>query len=138
MSALRKVLDSVNKQQQFEAIMLVAPMIEETTPQPAAAALGRADQQQVQVAAATQSGADDKALVQDVQRRLNELGYNAGPADGVAGRGTRSAIREYQQVAGLGVDGQPSMALLDHMNSGRRGGKPGTGREYDGATETDG
>src|SRR3546814_8629273 len=32
------------------------------------------------------------ATVQAIQRKLNELGYSAGPADGLMGRGTRAAI----------------------------------------------
>jgi peptidoglycan hydrolase-like protein with peptidoglycan-binding domain len=50
-----------------------------------------------------------------IQGRLNALGYDAGPPDGVAGPQTRSAIRAYQRDHGLLVDGVPSQALADHM-----------------------
>lgn len=37
------------------------------------------------------------ATVQAIQRKLNELGYEAGTADGLMGRGTRSAILAFQR-----------------------------------------
>jgi curli biogenesis system outer membrane secretion channel CsgG len=58
-----------------------------------------------------------KALIKSIQLRLSELGYDPGPADGIAGAGTRQAVRQYQGVAGLGTDGEPSAGLLDHMQS---------------------
>lgn len=53
--------------------------------------------------------------VRAVQQKLNELGYNAGPADGLMGRGTRAAIVAFQQDAGLNPDGLPTSALLQHL-----------------------
>lgn len=50
-------------------------------------------------------------LVADVQRGLARLGYDPGPADGVAGEKTRRAIRRFQARAGLPVDGKVSEAL---------------------------
>lgn len=47
-----------------------------------------------------------------IQKGLNTLGYDAGPADGAMGGRTRAAIRDYQKDHGLPVDGQPSQALL--------------------------
>lgn len=43
--------------------------------------------------------------VQYVQKRLIELGFFAGPADGVYGPGTRDAVLRAQQSFGLTVDG---------------------------------
>ena len=40
-----------------------------------------------------------------VQRGLTVLGFEAGPADGMFGRRTRSAIREWQQAKGLEATG---------------------------------
>lgn len=45
------------------------------------------------------------ASVTDIQRRLNALGYAAGPIDGIAGPRTRGAIRDFQARNGLTVDG---------------------------------
>lgn len=43
--------------------------------------------------------------VQDLQRRLIALGYNPGPADGVDGPKTKSAVRLFQIAEGLATDG---------------------------------
>ncbi|MEX2480361.1 MAG: peptidoglycan-binding protein [Gammaproteobacteria bacterium] len=50
-----------------------------------------------------------------IQSGLNELGYDAGPADGVMGGRTRAAIRDYQKDHAVRVDGQPSTSLLQHI-----------------------
>ncbi|WP_222130027.1 peptidoglycan-binding domain-containing protein [Bordetella genomosp. 13] len=52
------------------------------------------------------------ATVQAIQRKLNELGYEAGTADGLMGRGTRSAIIAFQQNRGLAATGVADQALL--------------------------
>jgi len=43
--------------------------------------------------------------VQELQEKLKQLGYYQGEADGVYGPGTQTAIRKFQQSAGLGADG---------------------------------
>jgi peptidoglycan hydrolase-like protein with peptidoglycan-binding domain len=40
-----------------------------------------------------------------LQRRLQVHGANPGPADGVFGRWTDNAVREFQQQQGLDIDG---------------------------------
>jgi hypothetical protein len=62
----------------------------------------------------------DPALVTRAQRLLNELGYKAGPADGVAGPKTRQAVRAYQKKSGLPADGQLSAALLRRLEASLR------------------
>jgi len=52
------------------------------------------------------------ATVQAIQDRLNELGYEAGDADGLMGQGTRSAIIAFQQERGLTATGVADEALL--------------------------
>ncbi len=52
------------------------------------------------------------AMVQAIQRKLNELGYEAGTADGLMGRRTRSAIIAFQQDRGLAATGVADQALL--------------------------
>lgn len=52
------------------------------------------------------------ATVQAVQQKLNELGYNAEPPDGLMGRGTRAAIIAFQQDTGLSATGIADQALL--------------------------
>lgn len=56
-------------------------------------------------------------VVERVQRGLNNLGYDAGPVDGLMGARTRRAIEAYQRDRGLLVTGQPSVALADHLEA---------------------
>ena len=54
----------------------------------------------------------DRQDIARLQRRLNTLGLDAGPADGIVGPGTRTAIRIYQERKGYVVDGIASPELL--------------------------
>jgi uncharacterized caspase-like protein/WD40 repeat protein len=47
----------------------------------------------------------------EIQRRLAELGYDPGPADGRASPTTRTAIQAFQRARGLVTDGKSSSAL---------------------------
>ena len=51
-----------------------------------------------------QNGSRGEDVVK-LQQRLIELGYYSGAADGIYGRGTRSAVREFQKRNSLSVDG---------------------------------
>lgn len=53
-----------------------------------------------------------KQQVEQMQTTLNELGFDAGEADGVLGRGTRAAIRRYQEAEGLVPDGFPDSQTI--------------------------
>jgi hypothetical protein len=55
------------------------------------------------------------SIVVEVQRRLARAGYYRGAIDGVAGNGTRSAIRSYERAHGLRVDGRIDQRLLATM-----------------------
>lgn len=68
--------------------------------------------------------AQASSTVMEVQRELNQLGYNAGPADGLMGARTRSAIQAYQRDSNLRVDGQATASLLSHLRGTARGGTP--------------
>jgi peptidoglycan hydrolase-like protein with peptidoglycan-binding domain len=57
------------------------------------------------------------STVQELQRELNQLGYSAGPADGLIGARTREAIQAYQRDQNLLVDGQATPALLSHVRA---------------------
>lgn len=63
--------------------------------------------------------ADVQALSRDaileLQRTLNERGYDSGKPDGIVGSGTRSAIRQYQASAGLVADGYPGETVLESL-----------------------
>ncbi|WP_366556507.1 peptidoglycan-binding domain-containing protein [Aquibaculum sediminis] len=54
--------------------------------------------------------------VLEIQARLNRLGYQAGPEDGMMGSQTRRAIEAYQNDEGLLVTGEPSQSLLNHID----------------------
>jgi N-acetylmuramoyl-L-alanine amidase len=45
--------------------------------------------------------------VSGIQARLNNLGHNSGPVDGVHGRITTAAVKEFQKKHDLTVDGIP-------------------------------
>jgi peptidoglycan hydrolase-like protein with peptidoglycan-binding domain len=63
----------------------------------------------------TYTGSMSAQQIADLQWQLALHGYDPGAADGRVGPRTTSAIRDYQADAGLPVDGQPSAALLDHL-----------------------
>ena len=50
--------------------------------------------------------------VKSIQQRLNVLGYNVGPADGLMGNGTRTAILAFQRDKGIAVTGVADHDLL--------------------------
>ena len=51
----------------------------------------------------------------DLQRRLNDLGFNAGVPDGRTGPMTWKAIKEYQRKHSLPADGFPNSQLVEHV-----------------------
>ncbi|MCS0497335.1 lytic murein transglycosylase [Ancylobacter sp. MQZ15Z-1] len=54
----------------------------------------------------------------ELQQRLASRGYDVGPADGVLGSSTRSAVREYQVRVGMLPDGMATGEVLDSLRSG--------------------
>ena len=60
------------------------------------------------------------AQLEEMQRRLTELGYYGEKIDGKAGMKTRLALGAYQKANGLKLDCWPTAAALDHMR-GRTG-----------------
>jgi peptidoglycan hydrolase-like protein with peptidoglycan-binding domain len=55
--------------------------------------------------------------VRDVQHRLNQLGYNAGPEDGVMGPATRTALMGFQRAESLPATGRVDRATIDALRS---------------------
>ena len=55
--------------------------------------------------------------IKNVQNFLNRYGYNAGDEDGYLGNQTVSAIKEFQNFAGLKPDGDPGPATRNAMNN---------------------
>jgi len=93
-----------------------APKARAEAAPPAAAAKARAAAAppEREPAAKAQASAAGGELAQ-IQRLLETLGYEPGPADGQLRQKTTSAIRNFQREAGLPVDGRPTSELLDYM-----------------------
>jgi peptidoglycan hydrolase-like protein with peptidoglycan-binding domain len=74
------------------------------------------------LATATALGAPAQASasVEKAQRRLNELGCNAGPADGTVGTWTRAAIVRFQAANRLAQTGSLSESTTDRMYAARQ------------------
>ncbi len=51
--------------------------------------------------------------VRQLQATLNELGFDAGPVDGIPGRGTKAALQRFQEAHGMPADGYPSKPALE-------------------------
>lgn len=50
---------------------------------------------------------------------LDQLGFPPGPIDGVIDEETSNAIRDFQVTAGLEVDGQLELGLLDELRAAK-------------------
>ena len=59
----------------------------------------------------------ESGTVMYVQQSLADLGYEAGPADGVMGPSTASSVRRYQGDHGLLVDGRVTPELATHIEA---------------------
>ena len=73
-------------------------------------------------AGSRQSAADSvrpsfDGVVLAIQRRLNELGYDAGAPDGFVGAKTGSAVSAFQKDQGLPVDATLSPSLLSRLDA---------------------
>jgi len=54
------------------------------------------------------------------QTDLKTLGYDPGDTDGLLGRKTRSALKQYQKSKSIPADGFPTAALLASLDSDAR------------------
>jgi peptidoglycan hydrolase-like protein with peptidoglycan-binding domain len=54
-------------------------------------------------------------VIADVQRELTRRGFYDGPADGVYGAKTDTAVRDFEQAAGLKASIEPNEALLQSI-----------------------
>ena len=94
-------------------------------------------------ALATPAGAQsglERGELRDVQRTLNDLGYEAGPEDGLYGDRTAEAIRAFERANGIEPTGAADAELLDRLRAASTAEKRDTGSpEPSGDTErTDG
>lgn len=58
-----------------------------------------------------------RAEVVETQQRLVILGYELGQHDGLLGGRTQAAIKQFQSLHGLPVDGYPSQPLLEQLRN---------------------
>ena len=70
-------------------------------------------------AQAGEAGALSTAQLQAMQQALNEMGFDAGTADGLPGPRTQSAVRRYQVMHELPADGYPAPSVLAHIERTR-------------------
>ncbi len=63
----------------------------------------------------TSSAGDARTSIARAQSLLNDMGYHAGPADGVLGPKTREAIRAFQRDKGLTATGMVTKDLLAQL-----------------------
>jgi peptidoglycan hydrolase-like protein with peptidoglycan-binding domain len=64
------------------------------------------------VAAGSQTARSRTQVIADIQRELARRGFFEGPADGVYGPKTDSAVRDFEQAARLRPSSEPNDALL--------------------------
>jgi localization factor PodJL len=60
---------------------------------------------------------ENRSTIAEVQNLLNNLGYNAGVADGVLGPRTRDAIRDFERDQGLATTGMVTRGLIEKLNA---------------------
>ena len=53
--------------------------------------------------------------IEEMQAKLNTLGYDAGIPDGLVGPQTREAVRAYQAAEGLPADGYPTNEVIERI-----------------------
>ncbi|KAA0444247.1 MAG: lytic murein transglycosylase [Candidatus Thioglobus sp.] len=53
--------------------------------------------------------------VQTIQQTLNQMGFDVGKADGIAGPKTRNAVRDYQRENALPIDGYVGYQLFKNL-----------------------
>lgn len=66
--------------------------------------------------AARQTG-PGRSVVKEMQGMLNDLGYNTGTPDGLAGQKTRTAVKEFQQDKGMKVTGKLDTATIKKIRA---------------------
>jgi LysM repeat protein len=59
---------------------------------------------------------DPITTISGIQARLNNLGFNCGPADGKSGPRTRAAIKLFQSEHGIDADGEPNGATQSKLS----------------------
>lgn len=85
---------------------------------------------------ATAASSDPRT--RQLQQALNDRGYNAGPADGIYGPRTRSAVRDWQRANNMEATGTPNSRMLSELNVSSRGSATAGGSRMNGDRATGG
>jgi hypothetical protein len=91
------------------------------------AARSQTEREQYPGAGQEQSGAQQlsRENIREVQEKLNEMGHDAGPADGVWGPQTQAAIKNFQQEKQIEATGQLDQQTLNELGVEIDGQEPG-------------
>lgn len=84
------------------------------------------------------SGATGSSSIKQVQQKLNDQGYDAGPVDGKSGPKTKEALRKFQQKEGIQPTGQvdqKTLAALGVQGQGSGQGGAASGGSSSGGTQ---
>lgn len=82
------------------------------------------------------SGRKSKESIKDIQTCLKNAGFYSGKIDGVKGKQTRKAIREFQEANGLKADGVVGPKTWDSLSKYMSGAGPAaTGTEEGASTK---
>jgi len=57
-----------------------------------------------------------KEIIKEVQKALNDLGYDCGDVDGILGKKTKDALKKFQEDNGLKVDGKIGKEVKKALN----------------------
>lgn len=69
----------------------------------------------IPVVSTVQAATYNKATIKNVQKALNKLGYDCGTPDGIMGKKTKAAIKDYQKDKDLKVTGTVNKTLLKSL-----------------------
>jgi hypothetical protein len=75
--------------------------------------------------------ASEDSLIVRIQTRLEAMGLDPGPLDGLMGPKTHTSIEAYQSEHGLVADGQPTEELFAHLEQLMSKGAPPAARELE-------
>jgi membrane-bound lytic murein transglycosylase B len=70
----------------------------------------------------TDEAALSRTTIEQIQQRLNALGFEVGEPDGILGPTTRSALRAFQKSNGMIPDGYPDSTTLLALTTGTEAG----------------
>ena len=80
------------------------------------------------------SGSKSKESIKDIQASLKNAGFYNGKIDGIKGRQTRKAIRDFQEANGLKADGVAGPKTREALSKYTSGAGPADAGTEEGAS----